>query len=180
MKWLLPLGLLNLFATWMMNQQRQKPDEVLYACHVCLFIVCVVSNLSHSKAWFQAGSKIGRGCDEGTQIRLLSIYNPKELSVDHWRSAHVAFTARCSLVPTYLYWGMMMLPSVIKFICHFKFLSALLCVLITSAKEEMFSCLLVSWFDQDDQTTGFSVVLWHYRLSGRKDIRLIKIQWLFQ
>jgi len=26
----------------------------------------------------------------------------------------------------------------------------------------------------------FPVVLWHYRLSGRKDIWLIKIQWLFQ
>jgi len=27
---------------------------------------------------------------------------------------------------------------------------------------------------------GFPVVLWHYRLSGRKDIWLIKIQLLFQ
>jgi len=30
------------------------------------------------------------------------------------------------------------------------------------------------------KTLGFPVVLWHYRLSGRKDIRLIKMQWLFQ
>jgi len=30
------------------------------------------------------------------------------------------------------------------------------------------------------QSLGFSAVLWHYRLSGRKDIRLIKIHWLFQ
>jgi len=27
---------------------------------------------------------------------------------------------------------------------------------------------------------GFPVVFWHYRLSGRKDIWLIKILWLFQ
>ena len=32
---------------------------------------------------------------------------------------------------------------------------------------------------KDDQTT-FPVVLRHYRLSGRKDIQFIKIQWLFQ
>jgi len=27
---------------------------------------------------------------------------------------------------------------------------------------------------------GYRVVLWHYRLSCRKDIQLIKIQWLYQ
>jgi len=30
------------------------------------------------------------------------------------------------------------------------------------------------------QPLGFPVVLWHCRLNGRKDTRLIKIQWLFQ
>ena len=60
-------------------------------------------------------------------------------------------------------------------------------IFASTNNDKYLACRLVSFsadvMSIEQKTTkplAFPVVLWHYRLSGRKDIRLIKIQWLFQ
>ena len=63
--------------------------------------------------------------------------------------------------------------------CRLVFSSCAFCSLLWHCWLDM-RCWYHVYKTKDNQTTGFPVVLWHYRLSGRKDIQLIKIQWLFQ
>ena len=90
------VGLVDIYA----NPLSQRCEEMICDC-----LLSIVSSQSHA-AQVQAGSKTGRGSDEGTPVSLLSIYNLQELSVNHRCSTHMASRARGPLFSAHLYWGM--------------------------------------------------------------------------